>query len=170
MRTYSQARNNTITLFKQQGGKCFYCKDDMFLRGDVTKKFFRKHRTLVATFDHIVVKSKGGTYSIDNGVCACQDCNGMRDTLDQATFIENFDKIRTEWLFRRSEKVRRRRLHRQQRHDKLARQKLACEYRQRSNAKTCFLTARFAMQIGKTVEDLFNEFVYTSTQETVRDL
>ena len=170
MRTYSQVRNNTIALFNEQGGKCFYCDDDMFLRGDVTKKFFRQHRTLAATFDHIEVRSKGGSYAKENGVCACSDCNGMRGTMDQAMFIENFDSIRTEWLFRRSEKVRRRKLHRKLRHDKLARQKLAREHRQKSNVKTCFLTARFALQIGKTVEDLFNEFVYTSTQETVRNL
>ena len=170
MKTYSQVRNNTIILFKAQGGNCFYCDNPMFLRGDVTKKFFRKNRTTVATFDHIKVKSDGGTYALDNGVCACQDCNGMRGNLDQTKFIENFDKIRTEWLFRRSEKVRRRKLHHHHRQMKLARNEKARIERIKNTVRISFMIARFAFQIGKTVEDLLKENVYNSTQETVRNL
>lgn len=166
----NRARTNGERLYHEQDGKCFYCDNPTFLRKDVTRKFFRKHRTEVATFDHIKIKAQGGTYAKANGVSACHHCNGMRGALDQQVFIEHFDFIKAEW-------------EKGNRTPSFIDGELTCipskkfkRYKktQQKNTKNLgvagFIIARYAMQIGKTVEDLFLENVYNSTYELVRDL
>ena len=58
-------------LAKNQDGKCYWCK----------------RPGLKLTFDHIVPASKGGVYSISNGVAACKPCNCRRGSMD-------FDKFK----------------------------------------------------------------------------
>ena len=166
----SQVRNNTEVLYKVQGGNCFYCNTGMFLRKDVGKKFARKNRNNRATFDHIIVKSNGGTYALTNGVCACFKCNNMRGKIPQQVFIDNFDVIELEWDSRCIAKAERRKLHRAKHVTKKVKEAELRERRAVNKAKNCYLVARFAIQIGKTVEDLFLEFVYNNTYELVRDL
>jgi hypothetical protein len=45
-----------------------------------------RHHLLGPTFDHIIVKSKGGLATIDNGVCACNQCNSTRATINFDAF------------------------------------------------------------------------------------
>lgn len=57
----------------EQRHQCYYC--DVVMHFDV------------ATFDHIVPKSKGGRLSWDNCVLACSQCNGQKASMDVATFL-----------------------------------------------------------------------------------
>lgn len=54
-------RNVRLTLIHQQDGKCFYCDKSL------TKE--------LATIDHLLPISRGGTHHIGNLVAACEDCN-----------------------------------------------------------------------------------------------
>ena len=76
------ARGSVETLFKEQKGKCYYCGEQMFLpQGDISG-LKKKELWRAATFDHIIVRSKGGGYNKENGVCACYLCNNTRSDMD----------------------------------------------------------------------------------------
>lgn len=169
-RSRNRARINRNRLFKEQDGKCFYCDVDMYLRKDVTRKYFTKHRLTRATFDHIILRSQGGTYAKSNGVCACYKCNNVRDDMEQGLFIRNFDLIMAEW-----EKGNRRvMMHEGNVYimQKQPMKKQAPKTRQLPNGlgRAAFLIAVYSQQIGETVEDLFLKNVYNNTYELVRDL
>lgn len=51
-------------VIKRDGGVCYYCGTD-----DPTE---------VMTADHITPRSKGGTDTLDNLVCACRPCNSSK--------------------------------------------------------------------------------------------
>jgi len=170
MASKNQARNAVRFLYEQQDGKCFYCDTEMFLLRSVEKKYRKLHKAQLATFDHIKLRSDGGTYARHNGVCACHKCNGIRGNLPQQFFIDNFEFIVSEWK-------------KGNRSPSIINGELVCipskkfkkmkrNKRKKANStlKGAFIVARFAMQIGKTAEDLFNEFVYNGTYEQVRDL
>jgi len=170
MGSKNQARNATMYLYEKQGGKCFYCDTEMFLLRSVEKKHRKLHRAQLATFDHIKLKSEGGTYARHNGVCACFKCNGIRGDLPQEMFIEHFDFVTAEWekgnrspSFIDGELV----CIPSKKFKKMKRNK---RKKQNSTIKGAFIVARFAGQIGKTVEDIFTEYVYNSTYDLVRDL
>lgn len=166
----SQCRNNTARLFNEQGGKCFYCDEEMFLRKGVKRSFVKRNRAHLATFDHIKLNKDGGTYALTNGVCACHKCNLVRGDLPQDLFIENFKFIMEEWDKgnRRHTVVDGAVLCVTTRKAKLIANGETRRYR--STLKGAFLAARFAIQIGETVEDLFLKFVYNNTYEQARDL
>lgn len=85
-------RNRTAKLYHQQDGACYYCNSvKMYLRQDVTKKFFNANRHLAATFDHIVPQAAGGKNGISNGVCCCAYCNNRKGDQEFGEFIENYD-------------------------------------------------------------------------------
>jgi hypothetical protein len=171
MSNSSQARNNTRRLFQEQGGTCFYCNTEMYLMENSTKKYRKKHRSTLATFDHINLNSNGGTYAYANGVCACFKCNGMRGNLEQGLFIRNFELIAAEWeKGNRTPMVRDGNLITCIPSKKYKRVKKKRKQQTKNLARAGFIIARYAMHIGKTVEDLFLENVYNSTYELVRDL
>lgn len=58
-------------VFERDGGKCHYCGCGHSI-----------------TFDHIVPKSKGGSNSESNLVCACRPCNSSKGTKDYDEFKE----------------------------------------------------------------------------------
>ena len=96
-RSSNQAAKNLRYLHKTQNGVCFYCNNETFLREQVTKEYCRKNYKLMATFDHIQVKSDGGSNAKVNGVCACFDCNQMRGNLPFDLFTQNFEQIQAAW-------------------------------------------------------------------------
>ena len=55
-------RNLKLRLLIKQRNKCFYCSIE-FIRPELS------------SFDHVIPKSKGGTFSVDNLVLACFKCN-----------------------------------------------------------------------------------------------
>lgn len=78
-------REIRIELFKQQNGKCFYCKRQMsFIRkknGQPAKDF--------ATFEHLVRKQNGGLMNETNMVLACKRCNIEREMVRQSNNGKN---------------------------------------------------------------------------------
>jgi len=67
-----------------QGGKCYYCHDELH--------FDSPRCPDRATFDHIEVASAGGELSAQNGVAACSTCNSLRGTIHWVkwmSFIRN---------------------------------------------------------------------------------
>lgn len=160
----------TRRLFEEQDGKCFYCDVEMLWTPLLNGKYCQEAIELQATFDHVKLKSEGGTYAQANGVCACWKCNTMRSDLPQDVFIENFKFISEQWdLGNRRPSV-------------LQSGELICmpkakfkrfvkneKKRQRQQNWASIIIARYTTQIGKTVEDFFLENVYNSTYEQVRD-
>lgn len=166
----NRVRRNMIVLFHQQFGECFYCKVEMFIRGDVPKAYQKLHQGEMGTFDHIILKSDGGGPSRDNGVCACHDCNGMRGDMDQKQFIANFKELQEQWFSRRRKKQERRDVNNSNRAANISNRAAKRENREMYKRINCYLAARYAVQSGQTVEDLFLEFVYNNTYQLVRDL
>ena len=129
-----------IRMYFEQNGLCGYCgTDKMFLRHTVPKKFYQGNRHLVATFDHIVAKAKGGTYKYTNGVCACARCNTIKADMSVEEFFEKYDELHQRLVERP--------------------QRIAAQ-RQKNLKKNGYIVAWFAQQIGETVEDIFLEYVY----------
>jgi 5-methylcytosine-specific restriction endonuclease McrA len=67
-RKMNSARKRAIVakLMAEQDGRCFYC-----------------HAVgLTLTFDHKLARSRGGPYTKENGVAACQPCNKARGDMD----------------------------------------------------------------------------------------
>ncbi len=82
----SQKRRQQITreLTELQGGKCYYCQDEMHFDKDSCPDR--------ATFDHIILASENGPVSRQNGVAACRTCNSLRGDIHWVkwmSFIRN---------------------------------------------------------------------------------
>jgi len=89
-------RNNTRFLLEQQGGLCYFCNTDkIYMQDDVDYQYYKLNKHLSATFDHIIPKSKGGTYKRSNGVCACHFCNVLRNTMRIDEFVNIHDAADT---------------------------------------------------------------------------
>jgi 5-methylcytosine-specific restriction endonuclease McrA len=69
-------RSKFLAKKKQQHGclKCYYC-DKQNLKEDVDENSCKRELSRLATIDHIVPRSKGGTDDEDNLVVACFTCN-----------------------------------------------------------------------------------------------
>ena len=166
--TRGRIRKHTRTLFDRQGGECIYCEIPMFLGEDVSELYIRHNQPKQATFDHILVKSKGGTYALDNGVCACEKCNSLRGSLDYNVFVDNFDFLVAEW------KIGNRHIRytngvlttiTAKKRKVLARVQKKREAKQKWEAEQRTLSARirrYTKKFGKTVQDLFLKTVYNN--------
>jgi len=140
---YTQER--VIRLYQRQNGLCGYCgTPDMFLRSEVSKGFYIAHRPLMATFDHVVPDCQGGKVTMENGVCACSRCNTLKADLSLEEFFEHYDELLQNLL------------------EKPARD---AAKKKANLIKNGFIVARYAMQIGKTVDDLIQEYVYNDTTD-----
>lgn len=159
--------NNSTTraLFDEQDGKCFYCDVEMLWTPVKDGVFKREYFALQATFDHVKLKSEGGSNAKENGVCACWKCNTMRSNLPQDVFIKHFDFLTEQWeLGNRTPRIMN------------YTGELVCiskpkfkrliknhKKRQRNIEMICFLIAHTATQIGETVEDFFHSSVYNNS-------
>lgn len=84
-------RRNLMRLVMEQGKHCYYCEREVFLPWMVSKKYRRANIDLMATFDHRIPSSQGGTYALHNGILSCQLCNnerGRRDPEEFKAFVE----------------------------------------------------------------------------------
>lgn len=83
-------RKRRQQIYDLSGGECFYC-------GRVIA--FKE-----ATIDHIVPKSKGGSWRLENLVLACRKCNRIKGQ------IENIDeavrKIKLYWVLGRERRIK----------------------------------------------------------------
>jgi 5-methylcytosine-specific restriction endonuclease McrA len=76
-------RRNRAKLFRAQKHRCYYCGCKMILaKGPADGRCHPK----LATIDHIVPKSHGGTYQ-ENSVAACHACNNERGDMDAREFL-----------------------------------------------------------------------------------
>ena len=144
-RSNSPIYRKVVRMYHAQGGRCGYCgTPDMYLRKEVTKGYHQSHRHLMATFDHVVARSNGGTYAYENGVCACSRCNTLKADLPIEEFFEQYDEL-YERLIKKPQRI--------------------AAKRKRNFLKNGFIIARYAERIGKTVEELFLEYVYNTRAE-----
>lgn len=90
-----------ITLWVAQDGKCHYCDRETILPAHNN---FKKSG-LMATLDHIITQSNGGTDSLNNMVVACSTCNSNRLDMDYETFY-NLMKTPGGWDEYRKQKAR----------------------------------------------------------------
>lgn len=65
-----KTRSITRELAKLQGGKCYYCQDEIH--------FDEPNCPDRASFDHMILASEGGELTHDNGVASCRTCNSLR--------------------------------------------------------------------------------------------
>lgn len=77
-------RRKTAKLHAQQDGLCYFCKGKTFL-GDDDKGDLSNRR--MATADHIIPQSKGGTDHLSNLIMACAACNNLRGDMKANKFI-----------------------------------------------------------------------------------
>ncbi len=72
--------------YEREGGKCFWCGGRVRL---TWKRQWTGRETPedAATLDHIIPKSQGGKYDINNLVCACRSCNAKRGSADAQEFL-----------------------------------------------------------------------------------
>lgn len=139
---YTQER--VIRLYQRQGGLCGYCgTPKMFLRSEVSKKFYQGNKHLVATFDHVVPDCRGGKVEMSNGVCACSRCNTLKSDLSLDEFFEQYDALFQKLI------------------EKPAR---VAAKRKEMVRKNGYILAWLADKLGETVEDLFLEHVYTTDE------
>lgn len=68
-------RDRKLRIFFRDGGKCFYCDMKLNINNRIT------------TLDHIIPRSKGGTWADENIVLACRPCNEKRATMDALEFL-----------------------------------------------------------------------------------
>ena len=81
----SSDRNKRYRMWQEQGGKCFYCHNPMWVVG--------KHKTgalnTMATTEHILPPKQGGSRrQRSNLVCSCSKCNRTRGQILHEKFIE----------------------------------------------------------------------------------
>ena len=90
---HGESRGATRYLLSYEKQKCVYCEaTDCEL-----------------TMEHIVPKSKGGKWEINNIVLACERCNHLRGNLDYVDFIALLNDLRSKcryWAKYKIQKVR----------------------------------------------------------------
>jgi CRISPR/Cas system Type II protein with McrA/HNH and RuvC-like nuclease domain len=64
-----QPKSKFLRLFERDLGRCVYC--GLNLKADFD-------RFMMATEDHLVPVSKGGTNDLDNLLLSCRTCNGLK--------------------------------------------------------------------------------------------
>jgi 5-methylcytosine-specific restriction endonuclease McrA len=74
-------------VYKREGGRCFFCKTRVRLHWK--GQFDGEQPDDAATLDHIIPKSQGGRYELQNLVCACRICNARRGSRDAGKFLES---------------------------------------------------------------------------------
>ena len=70
-------------LLTQHEMNCFYCGKSLIEFSSMTREEAGKRMKDVATVDHIVPQSKGGTNALDNLVPCCFSCNAKKKDKDR---------------------------------------------------------------------------------------
>jgi 5-methylcytosine-specific restriction endonuclease McrA len=82
-------RQKRLLLFRQQSGLCAICGEHMGLQN--------KHGDRAATLDHILPRSKGGTFRMTNLRAVHRVCNRERGNTTGDLFIEAAGIIALRW-------------------------------------------------------------------------
>ena len=83
----SLPKNKVVKVFNKYGGKCAYCGKPME---------WTAHKPDSFTLDHITPRAEGGTYTMDNLLPACNQCNYMKGTMSLEGFrgaLEHFSGV-----------------------------------------------------------------------------
>lgn len=85
-RKRSHKANKRDMVRKRDGDLCFYCARELLF---LPRYSARQHEALpnIATIDHIIPRSEGGTAHIDNVVLACAPCNKRRGARPAGQFL-----------------------------------------------------------------------------------
>lgn len=86
-RNMRQIRNYLWALAK---GQCWYCARIMALPEALP---LNSHREDMATLDHRVPISRGGTNDYDNFRLCCRKCNGAKADMTEDEFIESLESF-----------------------------------------------------------------------------
>lgn len=80
-------------VFRRDGGKCHWCGRAVRL---VPSEPGTPNPPDMATVDHLVLKKDGGTRQMDNIVCACFQCNGIRSDMgvDEFAMVLDIARVR----------------------------------------------------------------------------
>lgn len=81
--TIIQRQARMEALMERHKKRCFYC--NIVVR--VLRKKRAPHPRDMATEDHLVPKSKGGSDLLDNLVLACNECNNQRGDMPAESFL-----------------------------------------------------------------------------------
>ncbi len=75
-------------LYYRQCGLCCYCNARLWLIRDAyAQKLFGSRTSFLATIDHFIPRSKGGTKQGRNAVLACNRCNFLKADLMPDVFM-----------------------------------------------------------------------------------
>lgn len=75
--SYSHAKLK-IKVHKRDGYVCRYCKTGMLVKYEAYLKGQKTRKKTGLTVDHVIPLSKGGTWSMENLVTSCRDCNAKK--------------------------------------------------------------------------------------------
>ena len=66
-------------LMRKHNGQCHYCRRHVVKDNDGSN---------MATRDHVLPQSQGGSYRVENLVLACKRCNNVRGSMAYSAFVE----------------------------------------------------------------------------------
>ena len=84
-RGISKKQWRKIDIFSASRWKCIYCNKEVFFYQERPNTKLPHN---MATIDHIIPKSKGGTDKKSNLVCACIECNHASSDMDYFAFYQ----------------------------------------------------------------------------------
>lgn len=84
-RVFSIAQNFKIKNSQDSNRFFINAKKNKYDDGQIVRYFIDPY---IATFEHIIPKSYGGSASRNNGIILCQDCNRKRESTPYAEFIQ----------------------------------------------------------------------------------
>lgn len=81
----SEAKNLKIKSSQDSNRFFINAKKNKYDDGQIVRYFIDPS---IATFEHILPKSNGGTVSKNNGIVLCQECNGKRESIPYSEFVQ----------------------------------------------------------------------------------
>lgn len=85
-------RRKLIMLSERQNHRCCYCGCDTW-HPDIIDYKTDRSKSNKATLEHLLPTSQGGTFSWDNLVMACSECNTARGDIPFEDFLKSIQKL-----------------------------------------------------------------------------
>lgn len=84
----SRKQNHRKFHYEKQNGKCIYCRKPTWLPEEGRRG---KRKKKMATVEHIIPRSRGGTYKRENLAMSCSACNNRRKAIDHFLFLRCYN-------------------------------------------------------------------------------